>query len=303
MTLDPILILSQLFNGLSLASIMLLAALGLALSFGLMRVINMAHGELLMVGGYMGYLGYQIAPGPAFLLIALPLGFACAAALGALLEMTIIRRLYGRPLDTLLATWGVGLILQQAARSLFGATGVSVVPPKWMSGAFLFHGGALDGLGLSYVRLFTILVALLGLAGMWFLLNKTKAGLYIRAVNQNREMASALGVNPRRIDLLVFSLGSGLAGLAGTTFALLAPVTPTVGQAYIVNAFMVVILGGVGSIVGTSLSAVLVGSISVLAETFFKVSFALVVLLACVVVFLQFKPTGLFSTRSRALDE
>ncbi|MBF8299267.1 MAG: inner-rane translocator [Dehalococcoidia bacterium] len=303
MTLDPVLILSQLFNGLSLASIMLLAALGLALSFGLMRVINMAHGELLMVGGYMGYVAYQNAPGPAFLLLALPLGFLCAAMLGGLLEMYVIHRLYGRPLDTLLATWGVGLMLQQTARTMFGATGVSVLPPTWLNGAFLFHGGTLDGLGISYVRLFTIMIALLGLAGMWLLLYKTKAGLYIRAVNQNREMAAALGVNPRQIDFLVFSLGSGLAGLAGATFALIAPVTPTVGQAYIVNAFMVVILGGIGSLVGTSLSAVLVGSISVLAETFFKVSFALVILLVFVVVFLQFKPTGLFSRRSRVLDE
>ena len=301
--MDSVLILSQLFNGLSVASILLLAALGLALSFGLMRVINMAHGELLMAGGYLGYLAYHWVPGPAFLLLALPLAFIGAAALGALLEVTIIRRLYGRPLDTLLATWGVGLILQQSARSLFGATGVSVQPPSWLQGAFTIASGPLAGLGFSYARLFTMGVAVAGLVGVLLLLNKTRLGLYIRAVNQNREMAAALGVNPRRIDLLVFALGSGLAGLAGATFALLAPVTPTVGQAYVVNAFMVVILGGIGSLLGTSASAVLVASISVLSETFFKVSFALVILLAFVITFLQFRPRGLISIRSRSLDE
>ena len=164
------LVIGQGFNGLSVASILLLAALGLALSFGLMRVINMAHGELLMVGGYAAYLAYHLVPGPAFLLLGLPLAFLIAAALGALLEITIIRRLYGRPLDTLLATWGVGLILQQAARGIFGATGVEVTAPSWLSGAIVVNSGVLQGLSLSYTRLFIVLIAVLVLIGMVLLL-------------------------------------------------------------------------------------------------------------------------------------
>ncbi len=300
---DFALVLGQSFNGLSVASILLLAALGLALSFGLMRVINMAHGELLMLGGYLAYLAYQIVPGPAFLLLGLPLAFLGAAALGAVLEVTIIRRLYGRPLDTLLATWGVGLVLQQAARNIFGATGVEVTAPSWLSGALVVQTGALQGLSISLVRLFIIALAALVLVGMVLLLYRTKLGLHIRAVNQNREMAAALGVNTRTIDMFVFALGAGLAGLAGAAFAMLLPVTPTVGQSYIVRAFMVVILGGVGSLLGTSLSAALVGSFTVVAETFMQVSFALVLLLAFVVAFLQFRPRGLVSMRSRTLDE
>jgi urea transport system permease protein len=300
---DFALLLGQGFNGLSVASILLLAALGLALSFGLMRVINMAHGELLMLGGYAAYLATHLAPGPAFLLIGLPLAFLSAAALGALLELTVIRRLYGRPLDTLLATWGVGLVLQQAARSVFGATGVEVIAPSWLKGAIVFQSGSLDGLSLSYVRMFIIALTVLVLVGMWLLLYKTKTGLYIRAVNQNREMAAALGVNTRRVDMMVFALGAGLAGLAGAAFALLSPVTPTVGQSYIVKAFMVVITGGIGSLLGTSLSAGLIGFGTVLAETFLKVSFALVLTLAAVVLFLQFRPRGLIFIRTRSLDE
>jgi len=300
---DLALVLGQGFNGISVASILLLAALGLALSFGLMRVINMAHGEFLMLGGYLVFIAHQVFPGPAFLLLGLPLAFLGGAAMGALLEVTVIRRLYGRPLDTLLATWGVGLILQQTARSIFGATGVEVTAPWWLSGAMVISGGPLEGLSISYVRVFIIAVAAVALVGMVYLLYRTRIGLHIRAVNQNREMAAALGVNTRMVDLTVFALGAGLAGVAGAAFAMLSPVTPTVGQSYIVRAFMVVILGGVGSLLGTSLSAALVGSFTVLAETFMKVSFALVLLLGFVVIFLQFRPRGLVSTRSRALDE
>ncbi len=296
-------VIGQGFNGLSVASIFLLAALGLALSFGLMKVINMAHGELLMVGGYMAYLAYHLTPGPAFLVVGLPLAFVAGAGLGAILELTVIRRLYGRPLDTLLATWGVGLILQQAARSLFGATGVEVTAPSWMRGALVVESGAFQGLSLSYQRSFIIVVAALVLVCIFLLVYRTKAGLYIRAVNQNREVASGLGVNTRMVDLFVFALGAGLAGLAGATLSMLSPVTPTVGQSYIVNTFMVVILGGIGSLMGTALSAALVGFLQVVAQSFWTVSVALVFTLIFVVIFLQFRPRGLVSTGSRSLDE
>ncbi len=294
---------SQLFNGLSVASILLLAAVGLALSFGIMRIINMAHGELLMLGGYLAYVAYRIVPGPAFLLLGLPLAFAGAAALGALLEVTIIRRLYGRSQDTLLVTWGISLILQQAARSLFGSTGVEVTAPGVLAGAITTEGGALAGLSIPIVRIFAIFIAIAVIAGLLFILNKTRIGLYVRAVNQSREMAAALGVNSRKVDFFVFTMGSGLAGLAGAIFALVSPVTPTVGQSYIIKAFLVVILGGVGSLAGTTFSSALIGSISVLAESFFNVSFALVIMLLFVISFLQFRPQGLVSLHSRALDE
>lgn len=296
-------VLSQLFNGLSVASILLLAAVGLALSYGLMRVINMAHGEFLMLGGYMAYIAYNLIPGPAFMLLALPLAFAATAALGALLEVTIIKRLYGRPQDTLLVTWGISLILQQAARSLFGSTGVEVTAPGALAGAITVDSGTFAGLSIPNVRIFAIVIAVLVIVGLLLIMNKTKMGRYVRAVNQSREMASALGVNSRKVDLFIFSMGSGLAGLAGAVFALVSPVTPTVGQAYIVKAFLVVILGGVGSLAGTTASAILIGSISVLAESFVNVSFAVVLMLVFVISFLQFRPQGLVSIRSRALDE
>ncbi|THF87068.1 urea ABC transporter permease subunit UrtB [Deinococcus sp. KSM4-11] len=292
----------QLFTGLSVASILLLAALGLALSFGLMRVINMAHGEFLMVGGYLTYLAAQWA-GPNFLWVAFPLAFLGAGLLGAVMEFTVIRRLYGRPLDTLLATFGISLILQQAARQLFGSTGVPVTAPTWLSGAVVVHGGVLDGLTFPYVRLFVIALALIVLGGMWWLLNRSTFGMHVRAVNGNREMAAALGVNTRSLDMLVFALGAGIAGIAGVGLALIAPVNPTVGASYIVNAFLVVVVGGVGSVLGGAVAAVLLGFITALAEGLTSVSLAQAILLVAVVAFLQWKPRGLFPTQSRALEE
>lgn len=292
----------QLFTGLSVASILLLAALGLALSFGLMRVINMAHGEFLMVGGYLTYLAAQWA-GPNFLWVAFPLAFLGAGLLGAVMEFTVIRRLYGRPLDTLLATFGISLILQQAARQLFGSTGVPVTAPTWLSGAVVVHGGVLDGLTFPYVRLFVIVLALIVLGGMWWLLNRSTFGMHVRAVNGNREMAAALGVNTRLLDMLVFALGAGIAGIAGVGLALIAPVNPTVGASYIVNAFLVVVVGGVGSVLGGAVAAVLLGFITALAEGLTSVSLAQAILLVAVVAFLQWKPRGLFPTQSRALEE
>jgi urea transport system permease protein len=300
---ESTLVAGQLFNGVSVASILLLAALGLALSFGLMRVINMSHGEMLMVGGYLSYVSMSLfGKGPGFL-IGLLVAFVGTALFGALLEITLIRRLYGRPLDTLLATWGVSLILQQAARSIFGPVGVEVTAPAWLSGSLSLGGTALTGIALPAVRVFIIVLAGLVLGGMALLLARTRLGLLVRAVHQNRAMAEALGANTRLVDLAVFSLGTGIAGLAGAALALIAPVTPTVGQSYIVYAFLVVIVGGLGSLTGTLLAALLVGVFSAVTQIFTSVSVADVLLLVFVIVFLQFRPRGIVWQRSRALEE
>ncbi len=293
----------QLFNGISVGSILLLAALGLALSFGLMRVINMAHGEMLMMGGYLAYLTIQVAPRGTGFVLALIVSFAGAALFGAFLELALIRRLYGRPLDTLLATWGVSLILQQAARSLFGPIGVEVTAPAWLAGSLTVGSGPLVGFSLSLVRLFIIALSALVLAGVAMFIARTRVGLLVRAVHQDRDMAEALGVNTRWVDLVVFALGTGVAGLAGSALALISSVTPTVGQSYIVYAFLVVIVGGLGSLTGTALAALMVGLFSAGAQIFTSVSTSDVLLLISVIAFIQFRPRGIVSVRSRALEE
>jgi urea transport system permease protein len=294
---DPAFLLGQVFNGLSVASIYVLAALGLALSFGLMRVINMAHGEIVMLGGYVAYLVMRLLPGPLGVPAAMVAAFLVAGAMGALLESTLIRPLTDRPLDTLLATWGVSLIVQQAARDLFGATGVSVTAPAWMGSAV-----SLGPLSLPITRLFILASAILVLAALTLFLSKTRVGLLVRAVNQDRPTASAMGVSVRGVDMLVFALGSAVAGLAGVVLALLGPVTPSVGQSYVVPAFLVVIMGGLGSIRGTTIAAVIIGLFTALAQIFVDVSFAQVLMLAFVIIFLQFRPQGVVAIRSRALD-
>lgn len=300
---ESTLVAGQLFNGISVASILLLAALGLALSFGLMRVINMAHGEMLMLGGYLAYVATTLFGKGAGFFIGLLLAFAGTALFGALLEVTLIRRLYGRPLDTLLATWGVSLILQQAARSIFGPIGVEVTAPGWLGGSLSLGGTALTGFALPAVRIFIIVLAALVLGGMALILSRTRLGLLVRAVHQNRAMAEALGANTRLVDLAVFSLGTGIAGLAGAALALIAPVTPTVGQSYIVYAFLVVIVGGLGSLTGTLLAALLIGTFSAVTQIFTSVSVTDVLLLLSVIVFLQFRPRGIVWQRSRSLEE
>jgi urea transport system permease protein len=297
------LVFGQAFNGISVASILLLAALGLALSFGLMGVINMAHGELLMMGGYLTYTTLQVFPHG----IGYPLGMIAAfigtALFGALLELTLIRRLYGRPLDTLLATWGVSLILQQAARSIFGPIGNEVTAPAWLAGSFTVSSGTLAGFGLPLVRLFIIALSAVVLGLIAVLITRTRVGLLVQAVHQDRDMAEALGINTRTIDLAVFAIGSGVAGLAGSALALIAPVTPTVGQSYIVYAFLVVILGGLGSLLGTLLAALLVGIFSAGCQIFTSVSTSDVLLLLFVIAFIQFRPRGIVSVGSRSLEE
>jgi urea transport system permease protein len=300
---ESTLVVGQLFNGISVASILLLAALGLALSFGLMRVINMAHGEMLMMGGYLTYLSVQVFGKGAGFAIGLVVAFVGTALFGALLEVTLIRRLYGRPLDTLIATWGVSLILQQAARSIFGPIGVEVTAPSWLTGTLALGGTAMTGIAISAVRVFIIVLAALVLGGVGLIIARTRLGLLVRAVHANRAIAETLGANTRLVDLAVFALGTGIAGLAGSALSLISPVTPTVGQSYIVYAFLVVIVGGLGSLAGTLAAAVIIGLFSASAQIFTSVSFSDVLLLLCVIAFMQFRPRGIVAQSSRALDE
>jgi urea transport system permease protein len=268
-----------------------------------MNVINMAHGEMLMVGGYIAYLTCRAVHGPLAFLLALIFSFLGSAVLGGLLEVTVILWLYGRPLDTLLATWGVSLILQQGARSLFGAIGVDVVAPHWLNGSINIDHGFLAGLSLPCVRIFIILLAVLVFVLLLLFIARTRWGLFLRAVHQDREMAQALGVNTRWVDLLVFATGTGVAGLAGAALALISPVTPTVGQSYVVYAFLVVIVGGLGSLQGTALAALLVGLFSAGMQMFTSVSLADVFQLVLVIVFIQFRPRGIIFKRSRVMKE
>jgi urea transport system permease protein len=295
--MDTAFLIGQLFNGFSVASLYILAALGLALSFGLMRVINMAHGEILMLGSYLAYLTMLWVPGPSGILVAMVVAFIGAGVFGAVLETGLVSRLTARPLDTLLATWGVSLIMQQAARDLFGATGVSVQAPAWLDG-----GLTLGGLQLPSTRLFILVVAALVLLGMAAILNFTRIGLLVRAVNQDRPTAAAMGVNVRLVDCFIFALGAAVAGLGGVVLALLGPVTPNVGQSYIITAFLVVILGGLGSMLGTTYAALMIGLFMALSQILVDVSFAQVLTLLFVILFLQFRPQGVIAVKSRALD-
>jgi urea transport system permease protein len=235
--------------------------------------------------------------------IGIVVAFLGAGVFGALLEILLIRRLYGRPLDTLLATWGVSLILQQAARSIFGPIGDEVTAPSYLEGSLSLGGSVLPGFSLPVVRIFIILLAATVLGLVVLFINRTRVGMLVRAVHQDRDMAEALGVNTRSVDLIVFALGSAVAGLGGAALALIAPVTPTVGQSYIVYAFLVVILGGLGSMLGTTLAAILVGVFSAGVQVFSSVSTSDVLLLLFVIAFIQFRPRGIVSVRSRALEE
>jgi len=284
----------QAFNGVSVASILLLVALGLAFSFGLMNVINMAHGELIMVGAYVAYL-FGLVAGPASFPFAIPAAFLVAGAIGYVVEVALIRHLYGRPLDTLLATWGVGLVLQQLARSIFGAPNVQVTAPSWLNGGLY----VVDGLLLPYKRLFIIGLVAACVVAIYLYLARTVAGRRLRAVMQNRSMAAALGVPTRRVDALTFALGSGLAGVAGCALALMGPIGPALGTYYIVDAFMVVILGGVGQLAGTVAAALLIGVFNTAFELGSTASLGKVFVLVLIVAFLQWKPRGLVALRAR----
>jgi urea transport system permease protein len=295
----------QLFNGLSIGSILLLAALGLAFSFGLMKVINMAHGEFIMVGAYVTYffqtflapqLGGPNAPKQGlFFLLSIPAAFLITGLLGLLLEYFLIRHLYGRTTDTLLATWGVGLILQQVARS-YDARNVPVVAPDWLSGGLTVSAG----LELPYKRLFIIALVIVCIVGIYFYLYHSPAGRRTRATMQNREMSASLGVKTRQVDAYTFALGAGLAGVAGAALTLIGQIGPQLGTGYIVDAFMVVVLGGVGSLPGTILAAISIGIFNSFLEMSTTATLGKVLVFAIIIAFLQWKPNGLVALRSRA---
>ncbi|HSH23817.1 MAG TPA: urea ABC transporter permease subunit UrtB [Acidimicrobiales bacterium] len=292
-------LLSQLFAGLGIAAVLLLIALGLTFTFGQMNVINMAHGEFIMAGAYapyllQGVLGAGLA-GVAFGL-ALPVAFLVTGAVGLVLERTLIRRLYGRPLDTLLVTWGVSLMLQQLARDLFGAPNVQVVAPTWLRGAL-----ALGPLTLSYSRLFIITLVALIVAAIGVYLARSPHGRRMRAVMQNRQLAGCSGIDTDRVDQLTFFVGSGLAGIAGVALTLLGPIGPGIGTFYIVDAFLVVIVGGLGQLRGAVVAAVVLGMLNSFLEYGTNASLAKVLVFAAIVVFLQFRPQGLIALRTRAL--
>ncbi|AVS99802.1 urea ABC transporter permease subunit UrtB [Paracidovorax avenae] len=296
--------LGALFSGLSLGSILLLVALGLAITYGLMGVINMAHGELMMIGAYATYvvqgLFQKYLPGAFdwYLVAAVPVAFLASALMGAVLERGVIRFLYGRPLETLLATWGISLMLQQLVRSLFGAQNVGVENPAWMSGGVQ----VLENLQLPWNRLVIVAFAFAVLGGVAFLIGRTRLGLFVRGVTQNRPIASCMGVNTARVDTYAFALGSGIAGLAGCALSQVGNVGPDLGQGYIVDAFMVVVLGGVGQLAGTVYAALGLGVLNKFLEGWAGAVLAKIAVLVLIIVFIQKRPQGIFAVKGRTAD-
>ena len=296
--------LGAMFSGISLGSILLLVALGLAITYGLMGVINMAHGELMMIGAYATYvvqgLFQKYLPGAFdwYLLAAVPVAFMASALMGAVLERSVIRFLYGRPLETLLATWGISLMLQQLVRSIFGAQNVGVENPVWMSGGVQVLGN----LSLPYNRLVIIAFAVAVLLGVAWLVSKTRLGLFVRGVTQNRPIASCMGVNTARIDTYAFALGSGIAGLAGCALSQVGNVGPDLGQGYIVDAFMVVVLGGVGQLAGTVYAAMGLGILNKFLEGWTGAVLAKIAVLVIIIVFIQKRPQGIFAMKGRSAE-
>jgi urea transport system permease protein len=296
--------LGVLFTGASLGSILLLVALGLAITYGLMGVINMAHGELMMIGAYATYVVQNIfkahLPGAFdwYIVVAIPVAFFTSALVGAALERSVIRWLYGRPLETLLATWGISLVLMQAVRTLFGAQNVGVENPAWMSGGVQ----VLPNLVLPYNRIAILVFAALVLVGMALLISRTRLGLFVRGVTQNRRMASCVGVNTARVDMYAFSLGAGIAGLAGCALSQVGNVGPDLGQGYIVDSFMVVVLGGVGQLAGTVYAALGLGILNKLLEGWAGAVLAKIMVLVFIVVFIQKRPQGLFAVKGRSAE-
>ncbi len=292
------------FSGISLGSILLLVALGLAITYGLMGVINMAHGELMMIGAYATYsvqvLFQKFFPGAFnwYLLASVPVAFLAAALVGAVLERGVIRFLYGRPLETLLATWGISLVLMQAVRSLFGAQNVGVENPAWMSGGVQVFGN----LSLPYNRIVIIAFAACVLLGVALLIGKTRLGLFVRAVTQNRPIASCMGVNTARVDTYAFALGSGIAGLAGCALSQVGNVGPDLGQSYIVDAFMVVVLGGVGQLAGTVIAALGLGVLNKFLEGLTGAVLAKIAVLVFIIIFIQKRPQGIFAMKGRSAE-
>jgi urea transport system permease protein len=292
------------FTGISLGSILMLAALGLAVTYGLMGVINMAHGEMMMLGAYATFIvqnlfrQYLPAWFDWYVIAALPVAFLVTALVGMALERSVIRFLYGRPLETLLATWGISLVLMQLVRSLFGAQNVQVENPGWLSGGI----DVAANLVLPYNRIAIIIFSVLVLLLMWGVLTKTRLGLFVRAVTQNRAMASCVGVDTRSVDTRAFGLGSGIAGLAGVALSQIGNVGPDLGKSYIVDSFMVVVLGGVGQLAGAVYAALGLGVLSKFLEGFAGAVLAKIIVLVVIIVFIQKRPQGIFALQGRSAD-
>ena len=292
------------FQGISLGSVLLLAAIGLAITFGVMGVINMAHGEMVMIGAYVTFVIQEVfrSAAPEYfglsLAVAVPAAFLASGMIGIGLERSVIRWLYGRPLETLLATWGVSLILQQAVRSIFGPTNREVGNPEWMSGAMELAGGVL----LTYNRIWIIVFALAVLFGVWALIRFTSIGLEMRAVTQNRRMANAMGIRSARVDALTFGLGSGVAGMAGVALSQIDNVSPNLGQSYIIDSFMVVVFGGVGNLWGTLVGALSLGVVNKFLEPVSGAVLAKIIVLVAIILFIQRRPRGLFALKGRAVE-
>ena len=290
--------LETVFFGLSLGSVLVLASIGLAITFGVIGVINMAHGELIMLGAYTTYVLQQLMPNAIgwSLFLAVPVAFVVTGLAGIAIERTVIRFLYGRPLETLLATFGLSLILQQAVRTIFSPLNRSVSTPQWMSGAIQFNAV----LSLTTNRVMIFLFALLVFGGLALLLKKSAIGLQVRAVSQNRAMARAMGVRAARVDALTFGLGSGIAGIAGVALSQLTNVGPNLGQAYIVDSFMVVVFGGVGNLWGTLLGGLTLGVTNKFLEPWTGAVLAKILILVFIILFIQKRPQGLFPQKGRA---
>ncbi len=296
---------TSLFEGISLGSVLLLAAIGLAITFGVMGVINMAHGEMIMLGAYAAYVCQQLfrtflPPGwiDGYLILAVPVAFLFAGAVGVALERSVIRFLYGRPLETLLATWGVSLILQQAVRSVFGSPNKEVSNPAWMTGGF----DAIGGFTITWNRLVIIIFCLVVLGVLALVLNRTRFGLHMRAVTQNRAMASVMGIRSPRIDALTFGLGSGIAGMAGVALSQIGNVSPNLGTIYIVDSFLVVVFGGVGNLMGTLVGALSLGIVNKFLEPVAGAILGKIVVLVAIILFIQRRPRGLFALKGRTAE-
>ncbi|MDA2809722.1 urea ABC transporter permease subunit UrtB [Nocardiopsis sp. RSe5-2] len=281
----------------AVGAVLLLAALGLNFTFGQMGVINMAHGEFLMVGAYTAFaLQAWAGLGGAAVLVALPVAFAVTALMGLALERGLIRHFYGRPLDTLLLTFGVSLLLQQLARDVFGAPNVDVAAPSWLAG-----GTSVLGVWLHHSRLFIILLAAVAVAAIALSIARSRSGRYMRAVLHDRDLAAVSGIPVGRVDAATFAVGSGLAGVAGVALALIGPIGPSIGSSYIVDAFLVVVVGGLGQLRGAVIAAFALGALNAYSELWTGASLAKVVVFAVIIAFLQARPQGLFSVKTRAL--
>jgi urea transport system permease protein len=296
---------ANLFQGISLGSVLLLAAIGLAITFGVMGVINMAHGEMIMVGAYTAYVVQMlfVAWVPdrwfgAYLVVAVPVAFLFAGFLGVILERTLIRFLYGRPLETLLATWGVSLIMQQAVRSIFGSPNKAVSNPGWMTGGF----DVIGGFTITWNRLYIIVFCFVVLGVLALILNRTSFGLQMRAVTQNREMAAVMGIRTARVDALTFGLGSGIAGMAGVALSQIGNVSPNLGTIYIVDSFLVVVFGGVGNLWGTLVGALTLGIVNKVLEPVAGAILGKILVLAAIILFIQRRPRGLFALKGRTAE-